>query len=66
VPESEEGGLEEEITAFDEELQEEIREAQAAVNECYQRRAEHAGIEVKSPKDRLLTEEELDSLSEQL
>ncbi len=47
-------------------MQEEVRGAQAAVNECYRRRAEHAGIEVKSPKDRLLTEEETDSLSEQL
>jgi hypothetical protein len=36
------------------------------VNKCYRRRAEHAGIEVESPKDRLLTEEELDGLSEQL
>ncbi len=36
------------------------------MNECYRRRAEHAGIEVKSPKDRLLTEENLDGLSEQL
>jgi hypothetical protein len=33
--EPEEGGLEEEITASDEEMQEEIREAQAAVNQCY-------------------------------
>jgi hypothetical protein len=49
-----------------EEMQEEIREAQAAVDECYRRRAEHARIKVKFPKDRLLTEEELDGLSEQL
>ncbi len=44
-------------------MQGEIREAQAAVDECYRRRAEHEGIEVESPKDRLLTEEELDGLS---
>jgi hypothetical protein len=62
----EEGELEEEITTSDEEMQEEVKGAQAAVNECYRRRAKHAGMEVKSPKDRLLTEEETDSLSEQL
>ncbi len=36
------------------------------MNECYRRRAKNAGIEVKSPKDRLSAEEETDSLSEQL
>jgi hypothetical protein len=56
----------EEATASDEEMQEEIKEAQAAVDECYRRRAERAGIEVKVPKGRLLTEEELDNLSKQL
>ncbi len=51
---------------MDEEMQKEIKEAQAAVDECYRRRAEHARINIKCPKDRLLTEEELDGLSEQL
>jgi hypothetical protein len=62
----EEEELEEETTASDEEMQEEIKRAQAAVDECYCRQAERAGIEVKTPKDRLLTEEELDNLSERL
>jgi hypothetical protein len=48
---------EEEATASDEEIQEEIKEAQAAVDECYRRRAKRAGIEVKVPKGRLLSEE---------
>jgi hypothetical protein len=47
-------------------MQEEIREAQAAVDACYRRRVEHAGIEVELPGDRFMTEEELDGLSEQL
>jgi hypothetical protein len=47
-------------------MQEEIREAQAAVDECYRRQAKHAGIKVKSPRNRLMKEEELDGLSEQL
>jgi hypothetical protein len=66
VSEPEEGELEKETTTSDEEMQEEIRETQAAVDACYRRRAEHAGIKVKPLKDRLLTEEELDNLSEQL
>ncbi len=37
--------MEEETTTSDEEMQEEIKEAQAAVDECYRRRAERAGIE---------------------
>ncbi len=60
------GEPEEEVTTSDKEMQEEIREAQAAVDECSRRRAEHAGIKVKSPRKRLLTEEELDGPSEQL
>ncbi len=60
------GEPEEEATTLDEGMQEEIREAQAAVDECYRRRAKHAGIKVKSPRNRLMTEEELDGLSEQL
>jgi hypothetical protein len=60
------GEPEEEATSSDKEMQEEIREAQAAVDECYWRWAEHAGIKVKFPRNRLMTEEELDGLSEQL
>jgi hypothetical protein len=66
----EEVDLEEETqdgaTASDEEMEEEIKRAQAAVDKCYRRRAEWARIDIKMPKNRLLTEEELDSLSEQL
>jgi hypothetical protein len=62
----EEEEQEEEATTSDEEMQEEIKEAQAAVDECYRRRAERAGIDIKVPKDRPLTEEELNNLSEQL
>jgi hypothetical protein len=47
-------------------MQEEIREAQVAVDACYRRRAERAGIKVESPRNKLMTEEELDGLSEQL
>ncbi len=57
------GEPEEEATTSDKEMQEEIREAQAAVDECYRRWAEHEGIKVKSPRNRLMTEEELDGLS---
>jgi hypothetical protein len=60
------GEPEEEVTTSDEEMQEEIREAQAAVDKCYRRRAEHTGIKVKAPRNRLMTEEELDCLREQL
>jgi hypothetical protein len=66
VPEPEEGELEEGATTSDEEMEEEVRKAQAAVDACYRRQAEHAGIKVKTPKVRLLTEEELDGLREQL
>jgi hypothetical protein len=47
-------------------MQEEIREAQTAVDACYRRHAKHAVIKVKSPRNRIMTEEELDDLSEQL
>jgi hypothetical protein len=57
---------EEKTTTSDEEMQEEIREAQAAVDVCYRRRAKRVGIKVESPRPRLMTEEELDNLSEQL
>jgi hypothetical protein len=58
--------LEEKNTTSDEEMQEEIREAQAAVDACYRRRAQRAGIKAEFPKNRLMTEEELDDLSERL
>jgi hypothetical protein len=57
---------EEKTTTSDEEMQEEIRQAQAAVDACYRRHAESAGIKVEFPRDRQMTEEELDDLSEQL
>jgi hypothetical protein len=66
VLEPEEGEMEEGATTSDEEMEEEVRKAQAAVDVCYRRRAEQAGIKVKAPKVRLLTEEELEGLSEQL
>jgi hypothetical protein len=47
-------------------MQEEIRKAQGAVDEHYWRWAEHAHIKLKLPRNRLMTEEELDDLSEQL
>jgi hypothetical protein len=50
----------------DEEMEDDIKRAQAAVDECYHRRARWAGISIKATEDRLLTEEELDSLREQL
>jgi hypothetical protein len=52
---------EEKITTLDEEMQEEIREAQAAVDACYRRRAELAGIKVEFSRNRLMTEKELAS-----
>jgi hypothetical protein len=57
---------EEKTTTLDEEIQEEIREAQAAVDACYRRRAKRAGIKGELPRGRLMTQEELDNLSEQL
>jgi hypothetical protein len=47
-------------------MEDEIKKAQAAVDECYHRRARQAGISIQATEDRLLTEEELNSLSEQL
>jgi hypothetical protein len=63
---SEEEETQDGATTSDEEMEDEIKKAQAAVNECYRRRAGWAGISIKAPEGRLLTEEELDSLSEQL
>ncbi len=64
-PEEEER-LRAEATASDEEMEDEIRKARAAVDECYRRRAKRAGISIEGAGDRLLTKEELDNLSEQL
>jgi hypothetical protein len=47
-------------------MQEEVKEAEAAVDACYQRRARRAGLGGMLPVDRPMTEEELDNLSEQL
>jgi hypothetical protein len=57
----------EKTTMSDEEMQEEIWETQAAVDVCYRRRAKRAGVKGDElPKDRLMTQAELDDLSEQL
>ncbi len=47
-------------------MQEEVKEAEAAVDACYWRRARRAGLGEMLPADRPMTEEELDYLSEQL
>jgi hypothetical protein len=44
----------------------ELMEARAAVEDCYRRRARRAGLEEKLPKDRPMTEEEINELSERL
>jgi hypothetical protein len=62
----EEGEVLTEAMTSEEELEDEIKRTQAAVNECYRRRGKQAGISIKGTENRLLTEEELDSLSEQL
>jgi hypothetical protein len=46
--------------------QEEVKEAEAAVDACYRRRARRAGLGGLLPVGRSMTEEELDNLSEQL
>jgi hypothetical protein len=56
----------EETTTSDGEMQKEIRAAQEAVDACYRRHAKRVGVKVKPPRNRLMTEEELDDLSEQL
>jgi hypothetical protein len=45
-------------------MQEELKEAEAAVEECYRRRARRAGLAEMLPADRPMTEKELDTLSE--
>jgi hypothetical protein len=57
---------EEVTTMSDEEMLGEIRETEATVDACYQRRAKRAGGEGELLRGRLMTQEELDGLSEQL
>jgi hypothetical protein len=47
-------------------MREEIKEAEAAVEACYRRRARRAGLAEMLPAERPMTERELDSLSELL
>jgi hypothetical protein len=47
-------------------MHEELKEAEAAVEECYRRRARRAGLVEMLPADRPMTEKELDTLSELL
>jgi hypothetical protein len=47
-------------------MREEIKEAEAAVEACYRRRARRAGLAEMLPADRPMTERGLDSLSELL
>ncbi len=47
-------------------MREEVKEAAAAVEECYRRRARRAGLVEMLPADRPMTEGELDTLSELL
>ncbi len=61
-----ESAMRTETTTSDEELEEEIKRTWVAIDECYRWRAKRAGINVEGREGRLLTEEELDSLSEQL
>jgi hypothetical protein len=44
----------------------ELMEARAAVEDCYRRRARRAGLEETLPKDRPMTEEEINELGERL
>ncbi len=47
-------------------MREELKEAEAAVEACYRRRARRAGLAEMLPTDRPLSEKELDTLSELL
>jgi hypothetical protein len=47
-------------------MREELKEAEAAVEACYRRRARRAGLAEMLPADRALSEKELDTLSELL
>ncbi len=51
---------------MEETMQEEVKEAEAAVDACYWRRSRRAGLGAVLPTGRLMTERELDNLSEQL
>jgi hypothetical protein len=53
-------------TDLERELEEEIARTRVAVDECYRRRAKRAGVDIGGTEGRLLSEEELDDLSEQL
>jgi hypothetical protein len=59
-------GVAESMSDADFAMVKELKEAKAAVEECYQRRARRAGLEEALPGGRLLTEGELDMLSELL
>jgi hypothetical protein len=54
------------IFATEETMQEEVKEAEAAVDACYWRRARRAGLGGMLPMGRPMTEGKLDNLSEQL
>jgi hypothetical protein len=58
--------MEEVIFATEEVMQEEVEEAEAAVDACYRRRARRAGLGGMLPTGRFMMEGELDNLSEQL
>ncbi len=63
---SEAAGVERTVSMTAEEMQGEVQEAEAAVDACYQRRARRAGLGDVLPTGRLMTEGELDELSERL
>jgi hypothetical protein len=63
---SDKGAVQAETTTSDEELEEKIERTRTAVDECYRQRSKRVGINIEGTEGRLLTEEELDSLSEQL
>jgi hypothetical protein len=50
----------------DEELEAEIARTEKAIDECFQRRAKRAVVDVDMPEDRLMSENERDCLSEKL
>jgi hypothetical protein len=55
-----------EVVDSEEEMADELKRAQVAVDECYCRRARRAGMDIGSMEGRLLSEEEKDDLSERL
>ncbi len=65
------GGMEEEVffvneLDLDEELEAEIARTEAAIDHCFQSRPKRAGIAVSGLRDRCMSEEERDLLSEKL